>query len=256
MVLWLPFDETSGPISANLAANAGYGSQVGNPTPVIGAFVANSLHFNGVNQYVTVPNYTALEIGSNDLTIDAWVNRATNGPDSLPSVIVDKRNPADDVGYSLALSFGHLVFQMSGQNYADTGSLIVPPDGQWHFIAVRMSQSQAADAYPARCSRSWNSQVLLAPGDHSLAGAEPEFGEGLSPRSDVDARPQAARSEASASVSWATLAPVPSSWPGGFSKGVRLPIKPWSRYSRRARSSRPPAASAAEADSAASAFAH
>jgi hypothetical protein len=147
MVLWLPFDETSGPISANLASNAYYGSQVGSPTVVLSAYVANSLHFNGVNQYVTVPDYTGIEIGSNDLTIDAWVNRPTNGPNSLPSVIVDKRN-SSNIGYSLSLSFGHLIFQMSGVNYADTGSLIVPPDGQWHFVAVSLSQSaQIASFY-------------------------------------------------------------------------------------------------------------
>ena len=140
LVLWLPFDERSGTTSANLASTLNPGTQVGGPGVVLGAYVDNSLSFSGVNQYVTVPDYPAIEIGTNNFTIDAWVNRATNGPDSLPSVIVDKRDVNTDVGYSLALSYGTLFLRMGSINYGDTGAHILP-DGLWHFIAVSVSQS-------------------------------------------------------------------------------------------------------------------
>jgi len=87
-----------------------------------------------------VPNYAGIEIGTNDFTIDAWVNRATNGPNSLPSIIVDKRDPKTAVGYSLSLSYGALVLSISG-TYVDAGTRVVQPDGLWHFIAVSVSQS-------------------------------------------------------------------------------------------------------------------
>jgi uncharacterized repeat protein (TIGR03803 family) len=145
LVLWLPFDETNGTTSANLASPTNYGRRVGNPTPVRGAYVANSLSFNGTtNQYVTVPDYPAIEIGTNDFTIDAWVNRATNGPNSLPSVIVDKRDLTTGTGYSLSVSYGHLVMTLANassySNYVTSASL-VPADGLWHFIGIRVSQS-------------------------------------------------------------------------------------------------------------------
>ncbi len=142
MVLWLPFDEIHGPISANLASPPDYGTQFGGPTPILGAYVANSLDFNslaGVPQYVTVPDYPAIDIGTGDLTIDAWVNRATNAPNSPPSVIVDKRDANSGIGYGLSLDYGNLIFTMSGNNFRDTAT--VPADGQWHFVAVSLNQS-------------------------------------------------------------------------------------------------------------------
>jgi hypothetical protein len=144
LVLWLPFDETNGATSANLASPANHVTHVGNPTPILGAYVANSLSFNGTTtQYVTVPDYPAIEIGTNDFTIDAWVNRATNGPNSYPSVILDKRDLNTAAGYSLSVSFGRLVMTLgnasSYNNYVTSASL-VPPDGLWHFIGISVSQ--------------------------------------------------------------------------------------------------------------------
>jgi hypothetical protein len=143
MVLWLPFDETSGSASANLASPANYGTQVGGPTVVLGAYVDNSLSFNGSDQYVTVPDYSAIDIGTNDLTIDAWVNRPTNSGTSVQTII-DKRSQSGGnyYGYSFAVSYNNLIFQLADGpyiNYRDTG--IVPADGLWHFVAVTVHRT-------------------------------------------------------------------------------------------------------------------
>src|SRR4029077_2807636 len=124
MGLWLPLDEPTGSTSANLALGGNNGTQVNSPT-VISGYVSNSLSFNGLNQYVTVPDYAAIDPGAGqDFSIDAWIKRAANGPNSPPSIIVDKRDPSG-LGYSLALSFGNLVFQLNNgstfTNYRDTG---------------------------------------------------------------------------------------------------------------------------------------
>jgi hypothetical protein len=140
MVLWLPFDETHGPISANLASFGNPGTQVNNPAVVLGAYVDNSLNFDGTNQYVTVPDYPAIDIGAGNLTIDAWVLRATNNGNSPPSVIVDKRDVNTGIGYSLSLSYGELILTLSGNNYRDTLGT-VPADGQWHFVGVILDQT-------------------------------------------------------------------------------------------------------------------
>jgi hypothetical protein len=152
-IMWLPFDETNTTRFANLASPANYGVPVNGPDVVLGAFVDNSLSFNGLNQFVTVPDYAALEIGTNDLTIGAWINRVTNSPDSPPSVILDKRDVGTGVGYSLSVSYGRLVLTLSDQNsqlstnYIDTGALTVPADGQWHYVAVTLSQGTATASF-------------------------------------------------------------------------------------------------------------
>ncbi|MGD0539508.1 MAG: LamG-like jellyroll fold domain-containing protein, partial [Verrucomicrobiota bacterium] len=101
MVLWLPFDETSGTNSANLVPGGNNGTQVNGPV-VTSGFVANSLTFDGVSQYVEVPSYNAINFGTNDFSIDAWVRRATTSGNSPPRIIVDKRDPQTIIGYSLA----------------------------------------------------------------------------------------------------------------------------------------------------------
>ena len=137
LVLWLPFDETSGTTSANIAPVLGKnnGTQVGGPTVVLGAYVDNSLSFNG-SQYVMVTNYAAINPGpTQGFTLDAWVNRGTTGPNSPPWVVLDKRDPASGFGYSLSVDYGHVFITLSGDNY-DSSPEVVPADGQWHFIAV------------------------------------------------------------------------------------------------------------------------
>jgi formylglycine-generating enzyme required for sulfatase activity len=168
LVLWLPFDETTGPTSANLASPANPGTQFGGPGVVPGV-VGNALSFDGVDQYVTVPDYPALEIGTNDLTIDAWVNRATNGPDSGPSVIVDKRDVNTYAGYSLSVSYGKLVFNTAYTDYEDTGYYRVPHDGLWHFVAVSVSQSAGQVSF--YIDGALNSTQGLTPSD--LANTSP-----------------------------------------------------------------------------------
>ncbi|MCX6931011.1 MAG: hypothetical protein NT154_48590, partial [Verrucomicrobia bacterium] len=117
-----------------------------NSPAVISGYVANSLSFNGANQFVTVPDYPAIDPGAGqDFSIDAWVKRAPNAPDSLPSIIVDKRDPNTGVGYSLALSYGNLIFQMNAgsggyNNYRDTGT--IPPDDKWQLVAVTIIRNQ------------------------------------------------------------------------------------------------------------------
>jgi hypothetical protein len=137
MVLWLPFDETNGPISANLASPADPGTQINQPTPWLGAYVANSLLFNSTN-YVTVPDYPGIEIGTNDLTIDAWVDLTASTPTNY--VILDKSGPASGArGYSLWLGTNlGLIFHMPSGYFADFTPI---SGGQWHFVALSLSHN-------------------------------------------------------------------------------------------------------------------
>ena len=143
MVLWLPFDETSGTTSANLVPGGNNGTQVGSPAVTIG-YVDHSLTFNGVNQYVEVPTYAAINFGTNDFSIDAWVTRPTNDIITSVRTIVDTRTVSSSVtGYSLFLeSGGTLAFQLADGSFSNySSSFAVPSDGQWHHVAVTVARS-------------------------------------------------------------------------------------------------------------------
>jgi photosystem II stability/assembly factor-like uncharacterized protein len=152
LVLWLPFDETNGNTSANLASPGNPGTQVNHPAPWLGEYVANSLVFNGTN-HVVVPNYPDIEMRTNGLTIDAWIydmGDALLTPNQLAgivtnSVILDK-SANSPLGYSLWITptnyegdypYGYVRFNMPGYKFIDTTSMAT---FQWHFIAVSMNQ--------------------------------------------------------------------------------------------------------------------
>jgi hypothetical protein len=144
MVLWLPFDETNGSLSANLESPTNLGVQINQPKALLGSYVANSLLFNGTN-YVKVGDYSGIEIGTNDLTIDAWVYHTPPANGWTNAVILDKFAAALGNGYGLYYLFGNnapngLLFEASGTGYTTFGTPLIS-DNQWHFIAVSMSRN-------------------------------------------------------------------------------------------------------------------
>ncbi|PYJ03015.1 MAG: hypothetical protein DME25_13930, partial [Verrucomicrobia bacterium] len=146
VALWLPLDDNPAQLCANLAAGAPAGRPQNNP-PSVNGYVNKSFCFDGSTQFVAVQNYAAINPGTGDLSIDAWVKRDPNSGNGV-RVIVDKREvigPGSNfVGYSLSVSFGQLVFQLAGgagfTNYRDTNG-VVPADGQWHFVAVTVDRT-------------------------------------------------------------------------------------------------------------------
>ena len=156
MVLWLPFDETSGATTANYIPGGNPGTLLNGPTHNLGSYVANSLCFDAVNDYVQVASYPALGFGTGKFSVDAWVKPNTTG---TIRGIVEHREvipPLPTVrGYVLLLwSDNTIAFQMgdgSGgpnvgwQNFNST--LQVPLDGQWHHVAVTVQRPGAITAY-------------------------------------------------------------------------------------------------------------
>jgi hypothetical protein len=90
MVGWWTLDEPVGPVAADSVAGND-GTYVSNPIPSPGK-VANCLEFDGIDDYVSVPDDPLLDVGmftDGDFTIDAWIwLDATNAVEWGP--IVDK----------------------------------------------------------------------------------------------------------------------------------------------------------------------
>ena len=152
MVAWWPLDETGGTQAAELI-NSNTGTHVGGPTPLLGMFVDNSLCFNGQGQYVNVPDDPALNFGTGDFSLDAWIRTTqTFGVQK----IVDKRREAavGVVGYSMFVSSGMLAFQIAdgagsalcascptGASCTNYGSGTVVATGQWVHVAVTVRRA-------------------------------------------------------------------------------------------------------------------
>ena len=145
MVLWLPFDELVGPLAANIIP-APNGFHANGPVPLPGQYVLNSLRFDGVDDFVRVPNYAAIILSTSDLTIDAWVRRVA--PDQGRRVIVSKLGQMaagnGPRGYEYYLNNGIMNLFLGGagpQNF--NSGVAVPADGNWHHVAVTVRRAGA-----------------------------------------------------------------------------------------------------------------
>jgi len=143
MVLWLPFDEPAGPIANNIVAGTPDGLHVNGPTPFLGQHVLNSLCFDGLNDYVRVPNYAAIVLSFSHFSIDTWALRrdpATGGR----RVIVSKMRQVQGgvAGYEFYLNNGvmNLLLRTPLGAFNFNSGVVVPQDNNWHFLAVTVQR--------------------------------------------------------------------------------------------------------------------
>jgi hypothetical protein len=143
MVAWWPLDETTGSTATDLAGFNNSGTHINGPVPVP-AKVLGGLQFDGINDYVTVPDHPELNFGTGDFSIDAWIRTSDNAG---IKIIVDKQtlNGFNYQGYSFYLTVGYLSLQLADAvppNYfTNYGSLVAVADGNWHHIAVTVARS-------------------------------------------------------------------------------------------------------------------
>jgi hypothetical protein len=101
----------------------------------------SSLHFDGVNDFVSIPHNNAMDVSlnANGYTIEAWIN--TTMTSSVNNAIFRKGNST--TAYSLGVSSGKLNFStrtLGSVNYRlDANQLI--NDGRWHHVACVVNQT-------------------------------------------------------------------------------------------------------------------
>lgn len=144
MVLWLPLDEPAGILANNVIAGAPDGIHIGGGVPLPGQKVLNSLSFDGVDDYVAVPNYAAIVMNTSDFSIDAWVlRREQEGRRVIVSKVGPSAPGANDLrGYEWYLNNGVMNLWLGGTTASNINSgVLVPNDGNWHHLAVTMRRS-------------------------------------------------------------------------------------------------------------------
>ena len=105
-----------------------------------------AFQFNGVNQYVSVPQSTAWGFGTGSFTIGLWANfNAINpgSPGSLPNVFIGADDGPGLVNKWVFFydSSGNLEFHINGPSevFLSSPSTFVPTLGAWNYYAVTRS---------------------------------------------------------------------------------------------------------------------
>ena len=135
MVGWWTLDEASGIIASDSAANND-GTHVGAPYAFAGK-VSNALNFNGITDFVEVPDDSLLDISFLDsFTIDAWIRIDGAGPMAW-GPIVDKLDPTNNHGYQFYVHNDTLeltIMDPATQGLVTSSTPV--PHNQWVHVAV------------------------------------------------------------------------------------------------------------------------
>ncbi len=163
LTAWWTIDDAATGRVSDLTGNIGNDGVLVNSPQVVPGQVGSALKFNGIDQSVQIPDDPQLNIpaaaadGSGDFSIDAWVKLDPGSDHSGVRVIVEKRtfsSPNHLKGYSFYLYNRYLGVQLADDGssaasstvgYTNYGAptLVVPEDGQWHFVAATVSRANS-----------------------------------------------------------------------------------------------------------------
>jgi hypothetical protein len=145
LIAWFPLNERQGVTAAELTRGLN-ATLINGPAPVLGR-IQGGRRFDGSNDYAEVDRTaaTAFDIGTNDLSIVAWVKLEPGDDIRGVRVLVERRQAFPLRGYSFYLYNGQLGAQLAdASGYTNFGStLAVPRDGQWHLVAVTADRSSS-----------------------------------------------------------------------------------------------------------------
>jgi hypothetical protein len=130
LVLYLTFDEGNGNIVYDYSGNKNNGTLVNGPTWVDGKF-GKALSFDGVNDYVEIPDAPSLQITS-AITISAWLKFPV-GVASGKGVV--QKYPFQDYDYMLYLSslgYPSIYIKNPAGTAFSTGYYVNHRDNNWH----------------------------------------------------------------------------------------------------------------------------
>lgn len=108
-----------------------------------------ALDFDGVNDYVRIPDSDSISVGNQDYTISAWINpRSLTGSDGA-GTIVSKVKDGADKEYRFVLIDGDLHFDVennSNNQFAQTNTALVEAD-DWQHVAVTFNSATTTPTF-------------------------------------------------------------------------------------------------------------
>ncbi len=147
MIAWWTFDETSGTTSEDIVGSND-GVHLNGPTPSAG-MVNGSLRFDGIDDYVEVPDKELWAFGAGAFTIEFWANFDTpaHGSTGQPGdvFISSDEGPFSVDKWFLALAPGSLEFHtndpVTGPIFSPIASFS-PETNRWYHLAVTRCSTQ------------------------------------------------------------------------------------------------------------------
>ncbi len=142
IVNWWRLDEATGPTAADIRGSANDGAHAG-VTPTSSGKVQGGLVFDGVNDFVEVPDDPEVNFGASlgggqgDFSIDAWIKTTDS---TGIAALVDKMDATSSVGYSLLLENGMLGLEIADGTVSSYTSGVFVADDEWHFVAVAVDR--------------------------------------------------------------------------------------------------------------------
>jgi hypothetical protein len=143
---------------------------------------AKALNFDGINDYITLGNPSALNFGLNDFTLEATVQTSFMGG-TAHDFIITKTSTGQDLQYSLGYRAhidGKVSFSITGANVTGNTSIA---DGQFHHICVTRQGNtlklyvdgtlEGATVMPFLVSSTSNNPVII--GGRLATGSDPYF---------------------------------------------------------------------------------
>ena len=143
--LYLPFDSDIQDDSSHSHTVTASGSATISSTQ--SKFGGNSLSLNGTDQYLTFPNHSTFQFGTEDFTIEAWVYQSTaaGGDAADRHNVVSRMDSSSNRSWSLDIRnetqqkivFG---FTSNGSNSTEIKFDCDVPVGSWHHVAIVRSK--------------------------------------------------------------------------------------------------------------------
>ena len=132
LVLWLKFDEGVGLKAYDLSQYRNHGTIYG-ATWVEGKF-GKALQFDGVDDYVEVPDSASLDI-TDEITVTAWIYPLA--VDSYRGIVADAYSGCQNFGWKFGILDGKLWFEHGdGTTCGKYSSVATISTNQWYFVAV------------------------------------------------------------------------------------------------------------------------
>jgi PKD repeat protein len=172
MVAWWPLDEAAGTLAQDIViANDGQDASPTSPAKTFGA-VGQARQFDGATSVIRVNDHPKLDLGTGNLTIDAWIN--TSAGTGIRG-IVEKRLLSPDRGYALYLKQGRLALLLGdGSTITEfwaSGSTSLA-DGAWHHVAATEDRGDNAAGTRLYVDGSLIATFACYPASASLANSE------------------------------------------------------------------------------------
>jgi hypothetical protein len=141
LVGWWRFNDGSGTVASDSSGFGNKGAIYG-ATWVAGLYGGDALSFNGVSDYVSIPDSPSLEFGTGSFSVAAWLNPQvkTNGASWENNAYLDMGS------YSVFLSVlrndnGFRVYLSDGTHNVDHSTFTTLTAGTWIYVVVVVSRA-------------------------------------------------------------------------------------------------------------------